>query len=450
MIARMRGRTARMMLMMMMMGEEDEEEEGDYDPDLPATLGFLSGTRLEVRVMLIQRCDKRSRRWWPVTLGRRAKRSTDADGRQLYRITYDASPELGINEEIRAKASFIDGVLLHEECRGKMSWRLMEAPVSESDSSDEDGSESEDEEYDVDDLTDDMAGLGGGVLGGPRLPRKRALIVACSYPGSSAPLPGTLNDADEIFDLLVNKFDFPNTTDSIMMLRDDDDNVLLHPTKRNIRKGFSWLLSDLKPGDSLFLYFSGHGSTVDDPTGREWRGNQTICPCDYEQCGVITDTEIYKALVKPLPQSTTLHALIDSCHSGTVMNLPYNAVLDGGRFSIWHEEYPGESGTRGTAGGLAVQFSAAGHDQTASEAPIGHGKRCAGKKREGQSRGAATYAFTQAILQHREIWGSDILYSDLLEKMSDELRKSKFYDQDPQMSCTQQLDLNRHDIKITL
>lgn len=45
-------------------------------------------------------------------------------------------------------------------------------------------------------------------------------------------------------------------------------------------------------------------------------------------------------------QNTTLHALVDSCHSGTVMNLPYNAVLDGGRFSDWEEEYPGQSWKR--------------------------------------------------------------------------------------------------------
>jgi hypothetical protein len=45
-------------------------------------------------------------------------------------------------------------------------------------------------------------------------------------------------------------------------------------------------------------------------------------------------------------QGVTLHALVDSCHSGTVMNLPYNAVLRSGRIMKWEEEYPGESWQR--------------------------------------------------------------------------------------------------------
>jgi hypothetical protein len=45
-------------------------------------------------------------------------------------------------------------------------------------------------------------------------------------------------------------------------------------------------------------------------------------------------------------QGVTLHALVDSCHSGTVMNLPYNAVLEDGMVVDWEEEYPGETWKR--------------------------------------------------------------------------------------------------------
>lgn len=51
-----------------------------------------------------------------------------------------------------------------------------------------------------------------------------------------------------------------------------------------------------------------------------------------------------KKVRRTLPvQGVTLHALIDSCHSGTVMNLPYNAVLEEGRWTGWEDEYPGEA-----------------------------------------------------------------------------------------------------------
>ena len=45
-------------------------------------------------------------------------------------------------------------------------------------------------------------------------------------------------------------------------------------------------------------------------------------------------------------QGVTLHALMDSCHSGTVMNLPYNAELKRGRFVDWSNEYGTKSWKR--------------------------------------------------------------------------------------------------------
>lgn len=42
-----------------------------------------------------------------------------------------------------------------------------------------------------------------------------------------------------------------------MMLTDDQADRFRLPTRRNILKGFDWLMRDLKSGDSLFFYFSG-------------------------------------------------------------------------------------------------------------------------------------------------------------------------------------------------
>lgn len=49
-----------------------------------------------------------------------------------------------------------------------------------------------------------------------------------------------------------------------MVLRDDMDDMLLLPRKRNILKGFDWLMRDLQPGDRLFFYFSGGPCRVGD------------------------------------------------------------------------------------------------------------------------------------------------------------------------------------------
>eukprot|EP00878_Enallax_costatus_P027443 GHUV01029556.1.p1 GENE.GHUV01029556.1~~GHUV01029556.1.p1 ORF type:complete len:131 (-),score=23.26 GHUV01029556.1:679-1071(-) len=60
--------------------------------------------------------------------------------------------------------------------------------------------------------------------------------------------------------------------------------------------------------------------------------DETILPTDYKSAGQIVDDELNAMLVRPLQPGVVLHALIDACHSGTAMDLPYRAKADGGRF----------------------------------------------------------------------------------------------------------------------
>lgn len=69
------------------------------------------------------------------------------------------------------------------------------------------------------------------------------------------------------------------------------------------RAGIAWLMSDLRPGDSLVFHFSGHGSQQRDTSGEEADGlNETICPADFRAAGEIVDDELNRLLVNPLPQ----------------------------------------------------------------------------------------------------------------------------------------------------
>ena len=101
------------------------------------------------------------------------------------------------------------------------------------------------------------------------------------------------------------------------------------PTKYNMRRALYWLVQDCQPGDSLVFYFSGRGSQQINYNGDEIDGyDETLCPMDYQTEGIILDIEINETIVRPLPPGVKLHAIIDACHSGTMLDLPFLCRMD--------------------------------------------------------------------------------------------------------------------------
>ncbi|KAF9972758.1 Ca(2+)-dependent cysteine protease, partial [Actinomortierella ambigua] len=66
--------------------------------------------------------------------------------------------------------------------------------------------------------------------------------------------------------------------------------------------------------------------------------DEVIFPCDYLRSGIISDDEMYDLLVKELPEGVQLTALIDSCHSGTMLDLPF--VYNGDQFTQLEPHMP--------------------------------------------------------------------------------------------------------------
>jgi metacaspase-1 len=86
----------------------------------------------------------------------------------------------------------------------------------------------------------------------------------------------------------------------------------------------NWLVQGCQAGDSLVFHYSGHGKQQKDENGDEIDGfDETILPMDFQQEGVIVDDEINETIVRPLPHGVKLHAIVDACHSGTVLDLPF-------------------------------------------------------------------------------------------------------------------------------
>ena len=49
-----------------------------------------------------------------------------------------------------------------------------------------------------------------------------------------------------------------------------------------------------------------------------------MIPLDFQRAGQILDDDLYKHLVKKMPANVTVVVLMDSCHSGTALDLPFN------------------------------------------------------------------------------------------------------------------------------
>eukprot|EP00775_Hariotina_reticulata_P010905 gene10905-11059_t len=238
--------------------------------------------------------------------------------------------------------------------------------------------------------------------------RKKALLVGCCYPGTSQALNGCINDVQCIEYCLKHRFGF-NQPGSIVVLRDDQRHPDYVSTRANILRGIQWLMQDQRPGDSLFFHFSGHGSQQADFTGDELDGqDETILPTDYHSAGMIVDDELNALMVQPLQYGVMLHALIDACHSGTAMDLPYRAKYSDGRFS-WKLK---SRVIKGTSGGTAFQFGACKDSQVAADTNAMSGSAYTG---------AATFSFIDAV----ERYGTQQTYASLLQHMMETLRQQQ-------------------------
>jgi metacaspase-1 len=72
------------------------------------------------------------------------------------------------------------------------------------------------------------------------------------------------------------------------------------------------------------ISIAGHGGQTKDLDGDEDDGyDEVIYPVDFKRAGHIVDDEIHHIVVKPLVAGVRLTAIFDSCHSGSVLDLPY-------------------------------------------------------------------------------------------------------------------------------
>lgn len=207
---------------------------------------------------------------------------------------------------------------------------------------------------------------------------------------------------------------------------------------------------------------AGHGGQTKDLDGDEEDGqDETIYPVDFKSAGHIVDDQIHDICVARLKAGVRLTTIFDSCHSGSILDLPYVYSTKGAlkEPNLAKEAGQGLLGAamsyaRGDIGGMmkglgsllksatsgneayektmrtktspadVILWSGSKDDQTSADASIAS-----------QATGAMSYAFIKAVRQN-----PDQTYLQLLNSIRDILQEK--YSQKPQLSCSHPLGMS--------
>jgi len=155
---------------------------------------------------------------------------------------------------------------------------------------------------------------------------KRALLIGINYVGQQGQLSGCHNDVLNMVEYLKDVWGFP--PQNITVLLDDGSHV--NPTRSNILNAYRTLVAESQPGDAVYCHYSGHGGKLRDDDGDEKDGyDETLVPLDYQSAGQIRDDDLFNTLVGPMKKGVQATCIMDCCHSGSILDLPYVFKADG-------------------------------------------------------------------------------------------------------------------------
>ncbi|KAF2439960.1 peptidase C14 [Karstenula rhodostoma CBS 690.94] len=309
--------------------------------------------------------------------------------------------------------------------------------------------------------------------------RKKSLLIGINYVGSKHELKGCHSDVDNVAEFLSYRGYNNSHRDRVIL----SDNSMVapdspyYPSGHNILAAMDWLVSE--PGCTLFMHYSGHGGQVEDVDSNRSTGlDDSLVPVDFEYNGQLSSTLLHQHLVTRMAPGCTLFVLMDCCHSGSAIELPfvYRTDADGqislidnlkkgaqlvgeaqdiisggfsfnkmgearelfaGATSFFHGlKHMGEQEDEGLQNGefvgqygsenkMVTMFSGCRDDQTSADANIA-----------GRSTGAMTWAFLQIMKS-----GGTPTYTQTLQ-MTRQLLDQSNYTQVPQLSSGLDIDLD--------
>ncbi len=150
--------------------------------------------------------------------------------------------------------------------------------------------------------------------------KKMALLIGINYIGTDYELSGCINDVIMMRKYLIEKRGY--LSNDIIIMRDDSPNFIM-PTQQNMLNELNGLITRANNNNAteIFFHYSGHGSYVRDQYKGDEKDGKDECICPVDLNFIIDDT--LRNIFSKLNSKTILNCIMDSCHSGTTIDLPY-------------------------------------------------------------------------------------------------------------------------------
>lgn len=234
---------------------------------------------------------------------------------------------------------------------------------------------------------------------------KKLFLIGLNYYGTPYELSGCINDVENI----EKRYVALGFTEIVRRI----EKTGKEPTVKETLTDLKTFIKTSKSGDLLAFHYSGHGTWEVDKSKDEKDGrDEMICLLD----GNVSDDTLNKIMVQNLPSGVKLRCLFDSCHSGTVMDLPY-LYKDGAMgYQIENSKLNSTD---------VVMISGCRDSQTSADAWIEENR---------ETEGAMTWSWLKT-LEWMGQYHPNATWKDIVSKMRFVLLKGG-YDQIPQISTT--------------
>jgi hypothetical protein len=160
---------------------------------------------------------------------------------------------------------------------------------------------------------------------------KLALLIGINYIHTPYELSGCINDVIMMRKYLIEKKGY--LENNIVIMRDDSSNFTM-PTRQNMLDELNSLIARANANNAteIFFHYSGHGSYLRDQNKGDEKDGRDECICPVDMNYIIDDT--LREIFSKLNSKIVLNCVMDSCFSGTSIDLPYLYTQKNGKLVL--------------------------------------------------------------------------------------------------------------------